>query len=213
MTPFPELLELEVLRPGDVHQIVRKALRRDAPEAVALAAGKDRRGDLLKLGRRKNEHQVLGRLFDNLQKGVEGGEGEHMHLVDDVDAFPGNRGGKHSLLPQVAHVVDTGIGGRIQLDDIQDASVVDAAAIAALVAGVAVYGVFAVHGLGQNPGTGGFARPARADEDVGVGKMPAADLGLQGLGNMLLPDDLVKGLRTPLSVERLIQARSPPSAE
>ena len=72
--------------------------------------------------------------------------------------------------------------------------------------GVPLTGAFAVDGLCENARAGRLARAARADEDIGMGKPAGPDLTFQRLGDKLLPDDLVKGLRPPFAVERLIHA-------
>ena len=52
-------------------------------EADAARAHRDRH--LLDLGRREQELDVLGRLFERLQEAVESLLREHVHFVDDVD--------------------------------------------------------------------------------------------------------------------------------
>ena len=196
--------ERKLLLPGDIFKVFRDLRRVDAAEAVPLAAGEDRRGDLLQLRRGEDEHQVLGRLLKYFQQGVERRGGEHVHLVDDVHALFYRRGREHCLLPQGADVVDAVVGRGVQLHNVEHGAVRDAAARRAHPAGVAVDLVLAVDRLGEDARAGGFARAARADEDICVRQAPGLHLVFQRLGNMLLSDDLVKGLRPPFAVQRLI---------
>ncbi len=62
-----------------------------------------------------------GRLFQRLQQGVEGRRGEHVHFVDDVDLVAPLVGGEVDLIAQVAHVVHAGIGGGVDLDQVEEA--------------------------------------------------------------------------------------------
>ena len=91
----------------------------DALEVEPLAAGEYGGRDLLDLGGGQNKQQVGGRLLHDLQQGVEGVAGEHMHLVDDVDTLLQHRRRVDGLLPQAAGVVDAAVGGGVQLRHIQ----------------------------------------------------------------------------------------------
>ena len=173
-------------------------------EGVALAAGEDGGRDLLQLRGGQDEHQMLRRLLQNLQQGVEGGGGEHMHLVDDVDPLFRHGGGEQGLVPKLAHAVHAVVAGRVQLHHVGHAAVVDAPAEAAGVAGTAVHRLDAVHGLGQDAGAGGLPGAPGAHEEIGVAQVPGDDLLLEGLRDVGLSHDLVKGPGTPFSIKRLI---------
>ena len=54
---------VKMLLPGHILKMVREGRAVNALEAVALAAGKYGRGDLLQLGSREDEHQMLRRLL------------------------------------------------------------------------------------------------------------------------------------------------------
>ena len=185
--------ELEALLGGDVVEVLGDDLHVQAAEAVPLAAREDGRGHLAQLGRGENEHQVLGRLLEYLEQRVEGRDAEHVDLVDDVDPLFDAGGGEDGLVAQGADVVHAVVGGGVYLHNVEHRAVVDAAAGGALTAGVAVYGVLAVHGLGEYLGAAGLARAARAYKEVGMRKAAGGDLGLQRLCDLLLTADLVKG--------------------
>ena len=130
-----------------------------------------------------------------------------MDLVDDVDAFPDGRGGKHRLVPERADVVDAVVGGRVQLHHVQHRAVHYPAAGGTLAAGVAVHGMFTVHRPREDTRAGGLTGASGADENIGVREPPGPDLVFQGLGYMLLTDDLIEGLRAPFAIQSLIHLR------
>ena len=197
-------LQVQVLLPGNKVQARGDRIDRDALEAVPLAAGEDRRRDLVQLRRREDEHEVRRRLLKDLQQGVERRGAEHMHLVDDIHALAHVGGGEHRLVAQGAHIVHAVVGRGVELDHVEDRPVVDAAAGGALIARIAVDRMLAVDCLGQNLGAGGLAGAARADEQVGMGQPSRLDLLFQRLGNMFLTDDVVKRLWPVFAVESLI---------
>ena len=133
-----------------------------------------------------------------------------MHLVNDINAVFGAHGRVVGFFTQVADVVDAVVAGRVDLDHVEDRAGIDAAADLALIAGVAVDHVLAVDRLGQNFGAGGFARAARAGEQIGVRQLVGHKLVAQRLRDMLLPDDVVKLIRAPFAVKRAVHAGSPP---
>ena len=104
------------------------------------------------------------------------------------------------LVPQSADIVDAVVRRRVELDNVEDRAVVDAAAARALVAGVAAYGVLAVDSLGKDLGAGGLAGPTRADEEVRVAEVAGLHLIFKRFRDVRLPDDIVKAAGTPFSV-------------
>jgi hypothetical protein len=58
--------------------------RRHLLEVELQAARQHRDRDLLRVGGGDDELDVLGRLLEGLQHGVEGMPGEHVHFVDHV---------------------------------------------------------------------------------------------------------------------------------
>ena len=189
--------KFKVFFPGDVRDVVGQLRRLDAAEVVALAAREDRRGDLLQLGRGEDEDQMLRRFLDDLQQRVEGREREHVHLVDDIDALLHRRGREDRFLAQRADVVHAVVGGGVELDHVEDRAVGDAAAGGARPAGIAVHRMLAVDRAGEDARAGRLAGASRTDEQIRVREPPRADLVFQRLGDMLLSDDVIEGLRPP----------------
>ena len=108
-------LELDALLIGDIIQSAHDILRHDAPEGEALAARQDRGRHLMQLRRRQNEQQVLRRLLDDLEQGVERAQREHMHLVDDIHTLFDLRRGIDGVVAQGADAVHAVIRGGVDL--------------------------------------------------------------------------------------------------
>ncbi len=75
--------------------------------------------DLLGLGGREDELDVLGRLLDELQQRVEALRRHHVRLVEDEDLEAVARGCEDGTLAQVAGVVDAVVDCRVDLDDVE----------------------------------------------------------------------------------------------
>jgi hypothetical protein len=95
----------------------------------------------------QNKDDIGRRLFNGFQQSVEGSRGKHMHLVDDIHlVFPFGR-----RIPYLVHdlpdIINTVVGGSIDLNDIHRGLRGDALAHPAFVAGVPVHRMLAVHDL------------------------------------------------------------------
>ena len=197
-------LDPDVLALAELGEVRRQQPRRDQPERVVVRAGADGRDDLLGLGGREDEPEVLGRLLDELEQGVEALRGDHVGLVDDVDLVAALDRGEERLLAQVARVVDATVGRGVDLDHVDRAAAAAAQvhAALALAAGVGDRCLLAVECPRQDPRRRRLAAPARAGEQVGVVDPVVGQGGAQRLGDVLLPDDLVEGLGPVAAVER-----------
>ena len=174
-------------------------------EVEPLAARKDGLRQLVHLGGRKYEDDVLGRFLQRFQQGVERLGRQHVNLVYDVNAVARLVGLELHLVDDVADVLDLAVGRRVHLDYVEDAAVLDAPAYLALSARTAVFGVKAVCRLCQNLGAGGFARAARACEQIGVVEPVFDYLIFQRGRYVLLTRNVLKGLGAPFAVQHLIQ--------
>ena len=158
----------------------------------------------------QDEEQVLRRLLQDLQQGVEGRRREHVDLIDDIHPLFHIGRGIDGLVPQGPHLVNTVVGGSVQLQYIQKAPVVDTQARRAGVAGIPVHWMLAVYRLGQDFGTGRLAGAPGTGKQVCVGSAAFRHLFFQGLRNVFLADDVGKRLGPPLAIQCLIQRRQPP---
>jgi hypothetical protein len=154
----------------------------------------------VELGGGQYKNQMFGRFFEYFKQRVECGSGQHMYFVDDINAFFYVDRRKNGFLPQGPDVVDAVVGGRVQLQDVQDVAVIYPKTARAFVAGVAVLWLQAIDGFGQDFRARGLAGTARADEKVGVRQAARRHLRFERIGHMGLADDVVKCSGTPLSV-------------
>ena len=103
--------------------------RLDAPQIEANAARAHGDRHLFDFGGREQKLDVLRRLFERLQKTVEGLLREHVHFVDDVDLGARRNRAIARVLDDLAHVVDAGVGGRVHLDHVDMAQFHDRLAV------------------------------------------------------------------------------------
>ncbi len=161
-------------------------------ERVVVRARPDRADHLVGLGGREDELDVLGRLFDDLQQGVEALRGDHVGLVEDEDLEPVAGRGEDGPVTDVAGVVDAVVACRVDLDDVERAAAVagelDARrADAARSVGRALG---AVQAAGQDAGRRRLAAAAGAAEQVGVVDAVGAQRRAERIGHLRLPDEL-----------------------
>ena len=169
-------------------------------EVVPLASRDDGERDLVDFGCGEDEDGVAGRLFEGLQERVECRLGEHVDFVDDVDLVAALVRRVPDLVAQIANVVDAAVAGRVDLDEVERAGLVDRLADFARIVRLPVLRVAAVGGLRHDAGGARLARSARAGEQVRMGE-PSERHGVpQRLRDGLLSDDLFQSPRTPFSV-------------
>ena len=163
-------LDRDALLLAELGEVGRQQPRRDQPERVVVGPRADRADDLLGLGRGEDELDVLRRLLDELEQGVEALRGHHVGLVDDVDLVAAAHRREERLLAQVAGVVDAAVGGRVDLDDVDEPGPPRARSLqrVALAARLGDGRLLAVQRAREDPRAGGLAAAARAGEQVGV---------------------------------------------
>ena len=187
-------LDLDLLTLGQLLHILEHLGWRHEPERVVVGARADRADDLFGFGGREDELDVLWRLFNNLEQGVESLRCDHMRFVEDKDlvAVPGRC--EHGPFAQVSGVVDTIVAGRVDLDDIQRA----AAVARQLDTGRAdtargVGRTFdAVEAAGEDARRGRLAATARTAKQIGVVDAVGAQCRHQRIRHLRLPDQFGK---------------------
>ena len=138
------------------------------------------------------------RFLQRLEQGVEGRVGEHVDLIDDVDLEAVPRRGVPRALAKFPNVVHAGVGGGVDLQNVQAVGRGDLAAGDAFGARLFSRSLLAVEGLGQDPGRGGLSHSPHARKEEGVGDAAAPEGVSERPGDRLLARDLIEGLRTPL---------------
>ena len=104
-----------------------------------------------------------------------------------------------NVLAKAPDVIDTGVRGGVDLENIERATFGDFQAGGAFVTGSWRGAVDAVHRFGQKPGGGGFTGSAGAAEQVPRADPVVLEAILQCFGDVLLGNDILKALRTILS--------------
>ena len=158
------------------------------------------------IGRGQHEHDVRGRLLDQLEQRVEGVGAQHVHLVDDVDPAPQlcRRGeGAHHQVPRI---FDQAVAGGVDLDHVHGATFADGDAGRASVARLAIdTPIGAVDGLGQDACHGCLAGAPGAHEQVGMGGPVGGHRVAQGGDDRVLADQLTEALGAPATVEGTVR--------
>ena len=159
---------------------------------IVVRAGTDGTDHLVGLGGRENELDVLWRLFDDLEQGVEPLRRHHVSLVEDenLEAIAGR--GEHRTLAQIAGVVDPVVAGSVDFHHIQRPRSVTAQ-LDATGAGTAG-GVGRPHRAVETPSQDArgccLATPTRTAEEVGVVDAVVAKRRAQRIGHLRLADEL-----------------------
>ena len=143
----------------------------DAAEGKPLTTGQNSSRHLVKLGGSQDEQQMLRRLFNDLQQGIKRGNGQHVHLVDDVHTHFHLGRGIHRIVTQVADIVNAVVGSRIDLQHIHAGAAVDGTAGRTAITGISILQIFTVDSLCQNFGAGSLAGTARAGKQVRMAQM------------------------------------------
>ena len=99
--------------------------RRQRLQVELQAARQHGHRNLLRVGRRQHELDVLGRLLERLQHRVERGLRQHVHFVDQVDLVAADRRRVARVVEDLAHVVDAGVRRGVELEQVDEAAGVD----------------------------------------------------------------------------------------
>ncbi len=151
-----------------------------------VRARADRADDLFGLGRGEDELDVIGRLFDELEQGVEALRGHHVRLVEDEDLESIACGSEYRALAQISRIVDAVVARRVDLDDVERTAAV-APELDAAVANAARHvgrALGAVQAACEHARGGRLAAPARTREEVRVTDAVAAQRGHDRLGHL-----------------------------
>ena len=198
--PCCGLIQIDVFLVGHILQPGSNVLLTDAAEGKPLAPGQDGGRHLMKLGGRQNKQQMLRRLLNDFQQRIEGGQGQHMHLIDDIHPlfYLGRR--VNRIVPQVTNVIHAVIGGSIDFQHIHAGSVINGAARRTSITGIPPIGMLTVDRLGKNLRAGGLAGAPGAGKQIGMAHFTGHQLCFQCLGYRHLAGHIIKGLRAVFAV-------------
>ena len=139
--------------------------------------------------------------FKRFEQGVERLLRQHVHFVDQIHLHPAARGHVLRVVDQLTDVVDAGVAGRVDLEQVDVAARIDRQAGLALAARVGGRAAFAVQRLGEDPRDGRFADAAGAGEQESVVHAASAERIGQRTHHVLLPDQFGETLRAPFAGE------------
>ena len=195
--------DVEIRVGDDPADLPFELVSREQLELEVLGPALDGRQDLLRVGRREHEADVVRWLLERLQQGVGRARRQHVDLVQDVHLGPAGRA-DGGALDQVADGVDAVVGGGVELEEVEAAAGLHVLAWGALAARLALLEVLAVEGLGEDAGRRRLAGAAGAREQIGVALALVAHRVAQCADDVLLAADLVEAPRSVPPVEGLV---------
>jgi len=150
----------------------------------------------LDFGGSEDKFYVGGRFFEGFEECVKGFGGEHVNFVDNIDFEFSAGGSVGDAIAQFFDFVDAAIGGAVDLENVEAATLFDF--FANIVVGVEVgfWALGAVEGFGKDTGGGGFTDAAGTDEKKGVGETTLGDGIGEGTDDVVLTDEFGKSART-----------------
>ena len=191
---------------SDPGEVSFQGIQGDAAEIKSLAAAENGGQHPLGIGGGQHEHHPRRWFLQGFQQCVEGGGGKHVALVHHIHLPAGLHWCEARTLDQVADVVDTGVGGSIDFDDIESCARRDRGAELAATTGFGGGAVAAeaVERAGQDAGAGGFTgAPWPAEQICGRDAIAAQGMA-EGGRNGVLPHQLVEPLGAVLVMQRLV---------
>ncbi|OEZ64813.1 hypothetical protein JAB2_39240 [Janthinobacterium sp. HH100] len=203
------LFEGDAFLPQDIVQVADDVAGRHLLEVELQAARQHGHGNLLRVRRGQDELDVLGRLFQRLQHGIERVIRQHVHLIDHIDLEARIAGRVDGLLEQLRHFIDATVRRRIHLYIVDKASRVDRRARFAHAARLGrdaarAVGADAIERFGQDARQGRLADAARAREQVGVMQSAAVQGMRERAHDVLLADERLEILGAVFTGEDLI---------
>ena len=105
-----------------LHQMLANRLGRHGPQVELQAARQHGHRHFLRIGGSEHKFEVVRRLFQRLQHGVERRVGQHVHLVDHEDFEAPLHRLVHRLLQQRLHLVHAAVGRSVKLGVIHKAA-------------------------------------------------------------------------------------------
>ena len=150
----------------------------------------NRSDDLFGFCCRKNELDVLGRLFNDLEECVEALLSDHVCFVEDEDFVAVTCRCEPRSFSKFACVIDAVVAGRIDLDDVErtrsvarqfDTTVTFSARRIGRTFG-------AIEATGENSGGGRLTATARSREQIGVIDTILTKSSTKRIGHLGLPD-------------------------
>ena len=211
--PQRRRLEFDMLGLGNFRQMRKQIFVSDALKVVALATAQDCDGNFVRVGRRKDENHMRRRLFERLEQRIERLGREHVDFVDDINLVSIARRRIAHGLEDFADFVNPPVGRAVDLDDVHRTALGNFAAALACIAGLFARGMLAVERLGKDARRRRLSHAARPRKQKRMRHAVLHNRVLQRHRNVLLPHQIGKCLRAPLSGQNDIRRHKIPSSE
>ena len=202
--PQGRLLERNAFGSEHMGQMTGNVLRRHALQVELQTPGQNRHRQLLGIGRRQQEFDVIGRLLKGFEERVERLIGEHVHLVNEVHLVTTAGGRVLNVVRQLPHIIDARSGGCIDLDQIDETPFLDFLTAGALAAGMRGDAGLTVEATGEQPADGGFTNPTGTGEQIGVVQSLVFEGVDQCLKHVFLTHHVFEGAGTPFTGKYLV---------
>jgi hypothetical protein len=161
----------------------------------------------MRFGGRENKFDRWRRFFQSLQQRVERIFGDLVNFIDDVNLKSALSRLIADIFDDLANLIDAAIGRTVDFENVDRIALGNLMTLSADATRSSGWPIIAIQRLGENSRCGCFAYSAHAGEQKCVWNPIGADGVLQGSGNMLLPGDIRKGLRTPFPCNHQIRHR------
>ena len=194
-------------------QMLADGLGRHRPQVELQAAAQHGDWHFLRVSRSQHKFQILRRLFQRLQHGVESRVGQHVHLINHEDLEAPLHGFVDRLLQQGLNLVDAAVTGGIQLGIVHKASAINISARLADTTGASgdstiTVRALAVQRFSQDARHRGLANAARTGKQVGMVQALGGQRVGQGFHHVVLPHHLGKIAGAVLAGEHEIRHAS-----
>jgi len=147
----------------------------------------------------KNEFYVRRRLFQGLEKRVEGARGKHVDFIDDENFEPATRREIFYILSEFTNILDTGVGSTVDLENVHGITSGYLKAGRADIARFLSRSIFTLESLGEDACSTGLPDTPSTRKKKGMGNPAGFDCILQRSADMLLTDQVMECLWPPFS--------------
>ncbi len=146
----------------------------------------------MNFGGREDKHDMTRGFLECLQQRIERRIGEHVDFIDDVDPVPASEVGKIYIISNLSNIINAGVGGPVNFNDVDRVTLSNIHAIDTGIAGSAGRATLTIKGLGQNTGNRCFSDAPGSGKEKGM-RDPFGGNGIhQSLHHMTLSDHVIE---------------------